>query len=237
MMNKFHDIWKPRIFMSLSEKILGLLMIISMILVMSSLYLGIYATETDFQQGENFRILYIHVSGAWISLGFYGFLALFSLIYLINQHIFFYLIAKTYAVIGINFSLITLMTGSLWGRPTWGSFWVWDARLTSVFILFFLYLGYLILDKTHEIRKKSMNNGSMLAILGFINLPIIKYSVHWWNTLHQSASVTQNYITMDLSIYIPLLLCFLGVLGYSMSLFLLEMRKQMILRKIETYYL
>jgi heme exporter protein C len=237
MINKYYDLLKPKILINLSNKFMSLLMMISLILVISSLYFGIYAGETDYQQGENFKIIYIHVTGAWLSLGFYGLLALFSLIYLINKHLLIYLMGKISASLGINFSLITLITGSLWGRPTWGTFWVWDARLTSVLILFFLYLGYLILDKTHEIRTKAMTNSSILALIGFINLPIIKYSVQWWNTLHQSSSVTSNYITLDSYVFNSLLIFFLGILTYSSCIFLLEIRKYLIKRKIETYYL
>jgi len=237
IINKYYDLLKPKVLINLSNKFLSLLMIMSVILIISSFYLGIYVGETDFQQGESFKIIYIHVSGAWLSLGSYGLLALFSLIYLINKNLLIYLMGKISAIIGINFSLITLITGSLWGKHIWGTFWVWDARLTSVLILFFLYLGYLILDKTHEIRTKAMNNSSILAIIGFINLPIIKYSVSWWNTLHQSSSVTQNYITLDAYIYICLFMCFMGIFTFSLCIYFLELRKYMILRKIETYYL
>lgn len=237
MKNNYYDLLKPRQLINLSNKFLSILMMISLIMVISSLYLGIYVGATDYQQGENFKILYIHVTGAWLSLGFYGLLTSFSLIYLINKNLLIYLMGKISAYLGLNFSLITLITGSLWGRPTWGTFWVWDARLTSVLILFFLYLGYLILDKTHEIRTKAMNNSSLLAILGFINLPIIKYSVQWWNTLHQSSSVTPHYITLEISVYISLLIYFLGILIYSSCIFLLEIRKYLMRRKIETYYL
>lgn len=237
MINKLHDIWKPKKFMRISQKLWGFFMMTGIILMMSSLHLAINVTDTDFQQGENFKMIYIHVASAWVALAFYGLVACFSLIYLLNQDVLFYLIARSHAVMGLNFSIITLVTGSLWGRPTWGEFWVWDARLTSVLILFFLYLGYFIMEKTHEIRKKAMNNSSILAILGFINIPIIKYSVHWWNTLHQSGSITQNYITMDLSIYMALLLSFMAILCYTIQIFILEMTKHMILRKIETYYL
>jgi heme exporter protein C len=237
MIHKFHDIWKPKNFMRLSQKLWGFFMMMGLLLMMSSLQLAIQMPDTDFQQGENFKMIYIHVASAWMTLALYGIMTCFSLIYLLNQHVFFYLISRSHAVMGINFSIITLVTGSLWGRPTWGDYWVWDARLTSVLILFFLYLGYFIMEKTHEIRKKSMRNSSILAIIGFINIPIIKYSVNWWNTLHQSGSITQNYITMDLSIYIVLLLCFMGMVCCSITIFILEMRKHMILRKMETYYL
>lgn len=235
-MYKFYDLLKPKVIIYISQIYLPLFLIISFIFLISSLYLGIYVTEKDFQQGENFRIIYIHVTAAWLSLIYYALVALFSFIYLINKHVLMYFIAKIHGYIGINFSLITLITGSLWGRPTWGTFWAWDARLTSVLILFFLYLGYLIMDNIQDVRIKAMNNSSILAIIGFINIPIIKYSVHWWNTLHQTSSVTQNYITLDLSISISLFLCFLGLILYGFSIFLLEIRKEIILRKIESYY-
>lgn len=237
IMEKFHDIWKPKRFMKISQKLWGFFMMMCIILMMGSVYLAINVTNTDFQQGENFKMIYIHVASAWMTLVFYGVTAGFSFIYLVNQHVLFYLIARSHAILGVNFSIITLVTGSLWGRPTWGSFWVWDARLTSVLILFFIYLGYFIMERSHPIRKKAITNSSIWAILGFINIPIIKYSVYWWNTLHQSGSITQNYITLDVSIYIAVLLCLMGIICYTITIFILEMRKYMILRKMETYYL
>lgn len=237
LVKNYYDMLKPKSVMRISQGVMGYILLLSGILEMSSLYVGIHVTGEDFQQGENMRILYIHVTSAWMSLGLYGLVVMFSVMYVINRHIFMYFMAKTNVYIGMNFSLITLMTGSVWGKPTWGSFWVWDARLTSVLMLFIIYVGYVLIDESQEMNMRAMHQSSIWAIIGFINIPIIKYSVTWWNTLHQSSSVTQSYVTLDQSIFIPLFLCFFGTLIFVMILFFLDMRKHILMRKMESYYL
>lgn len=236
-MNKFHDFLKPRFFIYIGTHLLNITLILFLLCMIGSLYLGFFVAPVDFQQGEYFRIFHVHVSAAWIALLFYGFLATCSFIFLIYKHILIHVLAQAFAYMGCYFSMITLITGSLWGRPTWGTFWVWDARLTSVFILFLLYLSYLFFNKIQQANMKTMTHASILAILGFINIPIIKYSVQWWNTLHQAPSVTQNHISLDVSIYIPLILCFIAMLSYNIHGLILEMRIYILKRKMETYYL
>ncbi len=148
---------------------------------------GLYVVPSDYQQGDLARILYVHVPASWGALSLYSCVAFFSALGLITRIPQCFLIAKSIAPIGLGYCLISLMTGSIWGKPTWGTFWVWDARLTSMFILFLLYLGYIHLSQTHVLKR--LVPASFLAVIGFVNIPIIKGSVDWWYTLHQPATI------------------------------------------------
>ena len=156
---------------------------------MIGLYLALVNSPADYQQSEMVRIMYIHVPAAWMALFTYAFIALSSAAVLIWKHPLALLTAKAAAPIGAAFTVICLATGSLWGKPMWGTWWVWDARLTSVLILLFLYLGYIALMNAFDETERGGKAASLLALVGAVNLPIIKYSVDWWNTLHQPASV------------------------------------------------
>ena len=149
----FNFFFKPKNYIFISNFLFKPIIISFIIFFISSFYLGFIIAPSDFQQGEYYRIIYIHVPSAWICILIYCLLAIMSFIFLISNHIFFYIMAKISAQTGIIFTIITLITGSLWGKSTWGTYWVWDARLTSVLILFFLYLGYLILDHTLEFQS------------------------------------------------------------------------------------
>jgi heme exporter protein C len=151
------------------------------------LYGGLFLVPADYQQGEYARILYVHVPASWGALAIYSCMALFSAIGLITRMPQFFLMSKAVAPIGLTYCVISLITGSLWGKPTWGTFWVWDARLTSMFILLLLYIGYIHLSRTRTLKQ--LVPASFLSILGFINIPIIKGSVEWWYTLHQPATI------------------------------------------------
>lgn len=148
---------------------------------------GLFFVPADYQQGEYARILYVHVPASWGALAIYSCMALFSAIGLVTRIPQFFLISKAIAPIGLTYCVISLITGSLWGKPTWGAFWVWDARLTSMFILLLLYIGYIHLSRPHNLRQ--LVPASFLSVLGFINIPIIKGSVEWWYTLHQPATI------------------------------------------------
>jgi heme exporter protein C len=218
IINKFYDFIKIKNIFYFLNSIYIPIIFLSLFLFLSAIYLGLYINTNDFQQGEYYKIIYIHVPSAWISITLYVFLAIFSFIYLINKYLFINLLANIFGILGINFTLITLITGSLWGKLSWGSYWVWDARLTSVLILFFLYLGYLIIALNHSNDIKYKYYSSLLAIIGFINIPIIKYSVEWWNTLHQSSSVSQISLSIDYSIFIPLMLIYLALLLFIITI-------------------
>jgi len=186
---RLFDLFRPRFLFTASSYLLPLFAMCSITLLLAGFFFAAYS-DTDLQQGESYRIIFLHVPSAWISLSFYAGLALFSLCYLLTHTQAFFFLALTLARIGAIFSLITLITGSLWGKMSWGTYWVWDARLTSVLVLFFLYLGFLFLYQAHESTQKAMFNSSLLGMIGFLNLPIIKFSVEWWNTLHQSSSIS-----------------------------------------------
>jgi len=179
----------------------------------------------DYQQGESVRIMFIHVPAAWMALSVYLFIAIASAVALVWRHPLAAIAAQAAAPIGAAFTLVCLATGSLWGRPMWGAWWVWDARLTSVLVLFFLYLGFIALVNAFDDASRGARAGSLLALVGVVNLPIIKFSVDWWNTLHQPASVLRlGGPTIDPSLLLPLLVMALGFALLFLWLLLLRMR-------------
>jgi len=232
-----YDLIKPKNFFFYSKLFINLLNLITIILFLTSIYLGFYLAPVDIQQGLNYKIIFIHVPFAWLSLFLYSLIAIFSLVYLINKNIFIYFLAQNISKIGIYFTFLTLVTGSLWGKPMWGTYWVWDARLTSMLILFFFYLGYILLGSTYEDKYKSMNNSSILALIGFINIPIIKYSVEWWNTLHQTSSVSSLGSSIHISMLVPLLISFFAFLSFTILLVLIKTRRTIIIQKTENLYM
>ena len=190
-----------------------------LILMFSCISIGLYfallASPADYQQKDTVRIMYIHVPAAWLCMMIYMCMAVFSFIALVWKHIIADLYAKAIAPIGLIFTIICLTTGMIWGKPMWGTWWVWDARLTSVLLLLFLYLGYIALTKAYQHPNQGMRAANMLAIFGSINLPIIKFSVEWWNTLHQGPSVFKAAgPAIHSSMLLPLFLMFFGFLAY-----------------------
>ena len=202
------------------------------VVLMVSLYLGIIEAPTDIQQGEYYRIIYIHVPAAWTSLLLYVILTVCSLAYLVTKHPVAPMITRSVSKIGTLCTLITLITGSLWGYPMWGTFWVWDARLTSVLILFFIYLTHLSIGQYAEKTYKTERIASIFAIIGFINIPIIKYSVEWWTTLHQGTSITQFKNSIHPTILLPLLLMFTALMLCACYVILCDFTKEVLVRKI-----
>ena len=186
----------------------------------------------DYQQGESVRIMFVHVPAAWMALSVYLFIAITSAVALVWRHPLAEIAAQAAAPVGASFTLVCLATGSLWGRPMWGAWWVWDARLTSVLVLFFLYLGYIALVNAFDDQSRGARAGSLLALVGVVNLPIIKFSVDWWNTLHQSASVLRlGGPSIDKSLLLPLLVMALGFFLLFLWLLLLRMRTTLNERK------
>jgi heme exporter protein C len=191
----------------ITSKLLPIISALGGISLVIGLALSLFNSPEDYQQGAAVRIMYVHVPSAWIALFGYSFVALFSFGYLVWRNPLAYLIAKSSAPVGACFTLVCLITGSIWGYPMWGTWWVWDARLTSVLILFFIYLGYIGLGGAFNDDEREAKSASVLALVGIINIPIIKYSVEWWNTLHQPASVFRvDGPTIDNSMLIPLLI-------------------------------
>jgi heme exporter protein C len=203
MLNRFAN---PARFMRLSSAALPWCVGLTIALLAIGLYLALVAAPPDYQQGEAVRIMYVHVPAAWLALTVYLFIAVASGVALVSRHPLADIAARSAAPIGAAFTFICLVSGSLWGRPMWGTWWVWDARLTSVLVLFFLYLGYIALVNGFDDPARGAKAGSVLALVGVVNLPIIKFSVDWWNTLHQPASVLRlGKPTIALSMLVPLL--------------------------------
>jgi len=174
-------------------------------------YWALVASPTDWQQGETVRIMYVHVPMAWLAMGGYTGLAILSLMSLIWRHPLADLTARELSPVGAAVTALCLATGSLWGKPMWGTWWVWDARLTSVLVLFFLWLGHAALVRAFDDLERGARVGAILALVGIVNVPIVKFSVDWWNTLHQPASVTRlGAPGMHVDMLYPLLACALG---------------------------
>ena len=210
---------------------------ISGIFGLSLLFIGLknalISSPIDYQQFDAVRIMYVHVPSAWLALGIYSFIAISNISAFIFRNPFFYLIAKAIAPIGAIFTLITLITGAIWGNPIWGTWWVWDARLTSVLILFFLYLGYIILVNSYEDANKGEKIAAILSIVGFINIPIIKFSVEFLNTLHQPASIMRSGgIAIAPEMLTPLLQMFGAFLCYTIFFGLINIKNQLNIKRI-----
>src|SRR5438128_5753403 len=192
----------------------------------------------DYQQGESVRIMFVHVPAALMAEGVYYLVAVASFVALVWRHPLADIAGQAAAPIGAGFTLVCLATGSLWGRPMWGAWWVWDARLTSVLVLFFLYLGYIALVNAFDDESRGARAGSLLALVGIVNLPIIKFSVDWWNTLHQPASVVRlGGPSIALSMLLPLLVMAIAFTLLFLWLLLLGMRIALNRRKIEALLL
>src|SRR6201987_5450497 len=223
----------PARFMRLSTTVLPWCGWLTFAILVIGLCLALVAAPPDYQQGESVRIMYIHVPAAWMALSVYLFVAVASAVALVWRHPLEDIAAAAAAPIGAAFTFVCLATGSLWGRPMWGAWWVWDARLTSVLVLFFLYLGYIALVNAFDDPARGGRAGSVLAMVGVVNLPIIKFSVDWWNTLHQPASVMRVAgPAIALSMLVPLLVIALGFMLLSVALLLLRMRTELNERKI-----
>ncbi len=195
--------------------------------------IAIIKSPPDYQQSNAVKIMYIHVPSAWMSLLIYCFLALFNLAGFIWKNQFFYVIARSIAPIGCLFAFITLITGSIWGKPIWGAWWVWDARLTSMLILFILYLGYLLLTASFVDQSKGQKVGAIISIIGFINIPIIKFSVEYWNSLHQKASIIRSQgVSIDPQMLKPLILTFIVCFCYFIFLSLISVKNQLMFTKL-----
>lgn len=196
--------------------------------------MALLASPPDYQQGEAMRIMYIHVPASWLALGIYTLMAISSASFLIWRLPLGDLIAQAAAPLGAVFTLISLVTGAIWGKPMWGTWWVWDARLTSMLILFFLYIGYLALRQSFDDPLQAQKPAAYLALIGWINVPIIKGSVEWWHTLHQGASVFRlKGPALHLDMLVPLFVMFAAFGSLSLFLLLLNLRLIYVQHKIE----
>ena len=233
-----HRFANPARFMRIAEPLLPWTSMGALAAILLALYFGIFSSPADYQQGETVRIMYVHVPAAWMALFAYTLMALASGSFLIWKHPLADLSAQAAAPIGAGFTAIALVTGALWGQPMWGTWWVWDARLTSVLILFFLYLGYMALVNGFDDPERGSRMGAILASVGFVNVPIIKFSVDWWNTLHQPASISRlDAPAIDTSMLIPLLLMALGFKLFFISILILRIKIQLLKKRIRSIQL
>jgi len=202
------------------------------ILFFAGLYEALFLAPPDYQQGQSYRIMFVHVPSAWMSMFVYVFMTFLSGIYLIWNIKLADVMARSSAALGASFTFLALVTGSLWGKPMWGAWWVWDARLTSELILLFLYLGYIALVSAIDDTRTAGRAGSLLVIVGVVNIPIIHYSVEWWNTLHQGPTVTKmDKPSIHMSMLIPLLLMASAFQMYFFTVVLMRARTELLHRE------
>lgn len=228
----FHRMGSPPSFYAISGRLIPWLAWIALAFIVAGLYGGLVKAPADYQQGDSFRIIYVHVPSAWLSLFVYVVMAVAGAISLIWRIKLADVIVLASAPIGASFTFIALVTGSLWGKPMWGTWWVWDARITSELILLFLYLGVIALYNAIENRVTAGRAAALLALVGVVNIPIIHYSVEWWNTLHQGPTVTKfDSPSIHTSMLIPLLLMTLGFKAYYGLALLLRARCEVLERE------
>ena len=231
---KFSELANPTRFLALSGRILPWLGGLTALLFVVGLFMS-FTTEGDYQQGETVRIMYVHVPAAWLSMMCYSVMAISAIGTLVWRHPLADVSHKAAAPLGAAFTLIALITGSLWGKPMWGTWWVWDARLTSVFVLFLMYLGLIALNRAMDDASKAARLSAVLILVGFVNIPIIKFSVEWWNTLHQPASVIRmDGPTIDPEFLWPLLVMAIAFTLLFFTLHLMAMRNEIWRRRIAT---
>ena len=224
---RIHWFWfaSPATFYPLAAKIAWVAAVLAVFFTVAGLYVGFVVAPTDAVQGEAYRIIYIHVPAAWMSMFLYVIMAFWSAVGLAMNTRLSAMVARSLAPTGALFTFIALWTGSLWGKPTWGAWWVWDARLTSELILLFLYFGYMALQASIDERRRADRAGALLAIVGVVNVPIIYYSVNWWNTLHQGASVSLTKApSMAKTMLLGMLLMALAFWMYSIAVTMIRVR-------------
>ncbi len=223
----------PGRFLRLADRVLPWCTALTVLLLVPGLYLSLFVAPPDYQQGESVRIMYVHVPAAWMALFVYTNIAIASAVALIWCHPLADLAAKASAPVGAGFTFLALATGSLWGKPMWGTWWVWDARLTSVLILFFLYLGHMALMNAFDDPARGRKAAAILALVGFVNVPIIKFSVDWWNTLHQPSSVLRmSGPSIHPDMLWPLLLMALGFTLFYVTLLLVRIKGELIAARV-----
>ena len=234
----FNWLANPNRFSKLTGNLQLPLIILSTTMILLGLYYGLFDSPQDYQQGDAVRIMYVHVPSAWLASFLFFSLAISCIFYLVWKHPLADLISSAIAPIGAIFSVLTLVTGSLWGKPMWGTWWVWDARLTSMLILFFFYLGYMLLSNAFERKIDGSKSASVLAIIGLINLPIIKFSVDWWHTLHQPSSILRmDGPSIDKEMLLPLTLMMVGFSLFSIYLIITNVKTMLLEKKCEALIL
>ena len=224
----------PSRFVRITSFLVPWLMTAAGILFIIGLYLSLLKSPDDMVQGSAVRIMYVHVPSAWLSIFSYLLLAICSLFFIVWRHPLADILSRAIAPVGALFSLLTLLTGSIWGKPMWGTWWVWDARLTSMLILFLLFMGYIALSNAFEKSERGSRPAALLAIAGSINLPIVKFSVDWWSTLHQPASIMRSGgVSIDGSMLLPLVIMFLAFQLFFILIIIFRSHSILIERKMQ----
>ncbi|MGI9433393.1 MAG: heme ABC transporter permease [Geminicoccaceae bacterium] len=228
-----HKYANPLRYQRIADAIFPWALIAAVVLTVVGLYYALLGAPPDYQQGEAYRIMFVHVPAAWMALMVYGMMAVASVVGIIWRHPLAEIAARSAAPIGAVFTAIALITGSVWGKPMWGTYWVWDARLTSVLILFFLYVGYMALHDAFDDPARGARAAAILCLVGSVNLPIIKFSVEWWNTLHQPASIMRaDGPAIHPSMLTPLLVMWGAYMSYFVAVHILRTRAELTDRKI-----
>ncbi len=228
-----HRFANPGRFLRLANALLPWCAGLAAVSIAAGLYLALFVAPPDYQQGESVRIMYVHVPSAWMALFVYTGIAGASAAALIWRHPLADLVAKASAPVGAGFTFLALFTGSLWGKPMWGTWWVWDARLTSVLVLFFLYLGHMAIMNAFEDPQRGYSAAAVLALVGFVNVPIIHFSVEWWSTLHQPSSVLRmGGPAIHPSMLWPLLAMALGFKFYYVTLLLMRVKSELLATRL-----
>ena len=224
----------PSKILLLKNKVINSLVVLLAIVLVIGLTYSLLISPPDYIQGDSVRIMYVHVPSSFIALGCFGFIGIASICNLIFKIKFMSLLAKSLAPIGCVFSLISIVTGAFWGKPTWGIWWVWDARLTSMAILFLFYIAYILTWKFIDSFEKANKTTSIIGIIGLFNLPIIKYSVDWWNTLHQPSSITLTSApTIHYTMLVPLIIMSFVMIIYLLIIFLMKYKTEVMKFKID----
>ena len=210
----------PTVFYPLAGKLVPWFAVLAAIFGVIGLYIGLFVAPEDFQQGEVYRIIFVHVPAAWMAMVIYLVMAMYGVMALTFNTRLSAMMMEALAPTGAIFTALALWTGALWGKPTWGTYWAWDARMTSTLILLFLYIGYLALINAIEDKKRADKAGALLVIVGSVNVPIIYFSVKWWNTLHQGASVSFKGTSMATPMLIAMLVMALAFWAYCIAIVL-----------------
>lgn len=225
----------PQMFYPLAGKMAPWFAAVAAALTVVGLYIGFFVAPTDFQQGEVYRVIFIHVPAAWMSMLVYLVMAFWAAVGLVMNTRLSFMMAKALAPTGAMFCFLALWTGALWGKPTWGTYWVWDARLTSQLLLMFLYLGFMALTAAIEDPRRSDRAGALIALVGAVNVPIIYFSVNWWNTLHQGASVSLTKApTMASTMLAGMLVMAFAAWAYTIAVTLWRVRSLILERERHT---
>ena len=224
----------PNRVLSLNNKIITGLVIVMVLTIFVGTIYALVISPPDYIQGDSVRIMYVHVPSSFTATGCFGFIGVASIPNFVFKLKFVPLMAKSPAPIGCIFTLVSIVTGSLWGKPTWGVWWAWDARLTSMVILFCFYVAYILTWKFVDRFEKANKITSIIAILGLFNLPVIKYSVDWWSTLHQPSSITLTSApTIHYTMLIPLINMLFGMIIYSLIIFLMRYKTEIMKLKLD----